>query len=310
MDELAWVDPDAVIRLGGDIARYARAVPEVRHSVARGADAVGDEIRKELGRRIRKLDESERELRTCDVETDWRVVSELQLRVRAAGRAVDAARSALSAYTLARDRLDEASSRWRFDVEASNIEVQRRLADIARDLDVYQQFALATAGHAAAAPALGRVAVGRVGGAASPSDSLQLPTGQHGSDAPAGLPAGYTMVPIAQVDLSASPVRGPADFKADTTPSDLEWALVALHDVVLPAMARGKDLDYFRDRDDREGLMGNRSYADTYVGFFTPGEALKFRLEPTGTYSVANGYHRIWTAQRSGLTVIPGQVVS
>ncbi len=310
MDELAWVDPEAVIRLGGDIARYARAVPEVRHSVARGADAVGEEIRKELGRRIRRLDDTERELRRCDAETEWMVVGELRSRVRAAGLAVDSARSALSAYTAARARLDEASSRWRFDVEASNIEVQQRLADIARDLDVYQRFALATTGHAAGAPSLGRIAVGRVSRAALSSGSTGLSTRQRSSDTPVGFPAGYTMVPIAQIDLSASPVRGPSNFKADTAPSDLEWALVALHDVVLPAMARGKDLEYFRDRDNREGLVGNRSYADTYVGFFTPGEALRFRLEPTGTYSVANGYHRIWAAQRAGLMEIPGQVVS
>ncbi len=126
---------------------------------------------------------------------------------------------------------------------------------------------------------------------------------------PPGIPDGYSLVPLALIDDSDSRVGGPEDFKMDCSPEDLEWGFTALQQVVLPALARGKSLDYFRDRDTRDGLMGNRSYSDTYTGFFGASEAPRFTRQVNGTFRIANGFHRVWVARRLGLDSVPGQVV-
>ena len=113
------------------------------------------------------------------------------------------------------------------------------------------------------------------------------------------------MVPLASIDASDSGVTGPESFGKGYSPDDLAWAFDALHEVVLPAVGHGLGAEYFQSRDQAEGLVGTRSYSDTYSGFFGD-SAIKLESRGDGTYGVANGYHRVWVAQRLGLDSVPG----
>jgi hypothetical protein len=123
-----------------------------------------------------------------------------------------------------------------------------------------------------------------------------------------GLPDGWAIVPLSAIDDSDSGVTGTESFGKGYSPGDLAWAFGALHEVVLPAMARGKAADYFQQRDQAEGRMGVRSYSDTYRGFFGADSAIKLDPRGDGTYTVGNGYHRIWVAKQMGLSSVPGWV--
>jgi len=115
------------------------------------------------------------------------------------------------------------------------------------------------------------------------------------------------MVPLSLIDDSDSGVTGSADFGKGYSPADLEWAHEAFVSVVMPGVASGATLDDFRARDQREGRMGTRSYADTYSGFFDRNHAIA--LDASGSnYTVANGYHRIWVARGMGLDAVPARV--
>ncbi|MFZ4748730.1 MAG: hypothetical protein ACOYLK_17910 [Sphingomonas sp.] len=123
---------------------------------------------------------------------------------------------------------------------------------------------------------------------------------------PAGFPEGFAMVPLSLVDESDSQVGGPEDFKKGYSPADLEWAHEAFVGVIMPGVANGLTIDDFRDRDQREGRMGTRSYADTYSGFFSTDHAIT--LSGPGC-TVVNGYHRIWVARQMGLRHIPARLM-
>ena len=115
------------------------------------------------------------------------------------------------------------------------------------------------------------------------------------------------MVPLALIDDSDSRVRGAQDFGKGYSPADLEWAHEAFVNVIVPGLAQGLSLDDFRARDQRENRMGTRSYADTYSGFF--GDS-RITLNANGSgFTVANGYHRLWTARAMGLDAIPAKVI-
>ena len=100
------------------------------------------------------------------------------------------------------------------------------------------------------------------------------------------LPEGYTMVTLSEVEDVE--VEG---YKLDVTPEDLAWGIEALYGVVLPGMSQGRTLDDFRQMDAELGLYGNRSYADTYRGFFNGDECLRFSRGVGGKWHPENGKH-------------------
>jgi hypothetical protein len=122
------------------------------------------------------------------------------------------------------------------------------------------------------------------------------------------LPEGWAMVPLSRIDTSKSGVTGPGDFTKGYSTQDLEWAYGALNEVVLPGLAEGRDPDYFAQLDAGEGRLGARSYSDTYQGFLGGDDTIKLDARPDGTYDVTNGYHRLWVAQRMGLSSVPARV--
>jgi hypothetical protein len=130
--------------------------------------------------------------------------------------------------------------------------------------------------------------------------------GPGGPTQPAGFPAGHYLVPLALIDASDSAVTGPESFGKGYSPYDLEWAHEAFRAVVAPTLAAGGTIEDLRRRDAAEGRSGARSYADTHAGFLG-GDAIALDARG-GSYTVLNGYHRIWVAQRMGLSVVPARV--
>lgn len=120
------------------------------------------------------------------------------------------------------------------------------------------------------------------------------------------LPDGLSEVALAEID-DADRHLDEGDFTKGYSPQDLEWAVNALHDVVLPTVARGGGLDELRSRDLAEGRQGTRSYADTYSGFFGD-SAIVVERRDDGRYTVTNGYHRIWVARRMGTPTLPARI--
>ncbi|WP_156465850.1 MULTISPECIES: hypothetical protein [unclassified Rathayibacter] len=153
------------------------------------------------------------------------------------------------------------------------------------DLEVYLQAHYASGGSGPAADS-------------TPSTSSTL--------ASPSLPNGVRMVALSDIDDSDSRIVGGQDFGKGYSPQDLEWALNAFVDVVVPTVAAGGTIDDLRARDAAEGRMGTRSYSDTYSGFLD-GDAIKLD-GVSGSFEVKNGYHRIWVARRMGLDSIPARV--
>ena len=147
-----------------------------------------------------------------------------------------------------------------------------------------------SAAVAGAAPALGALAVGQ--------------------SAPA-MPEGYAMVPLALIDDSETYVHGAADFKKPfCSPEDLAWSYQALHDVVLPALARGQGADYFAELDAQHGFMGTHSYSSCHHGFFNGNEAIALETRSDGRYRVLNGFHRIFVAHGAGQHAVPARIMN
>lgn len=122
----------------------------------------------------------------------------------------------------------------------------------------------------------------------------------------AALPGGVSMVALSDIDDSDRSLSE-ANFTKGHSPDDLAWAHEAFREVVLPGVRAGKTIDDFRDLDATRGLMGTRSYASTYSGFFGDDDAIRLEALPGGGYHPENGYHRLWVARRLGLTHIPAR---
>lgn len=126
---------------------------------------------------------------------------------------------------------------------------------------------------------------------------------------PQHFPSGFGLIPIALIN-NDNPVSGPQGFDAGQSLPVLRWATDALLDVVLPAMARIPDVQvYLSDRDSQEGLAGDRSYAATYRGFFTPDTAIKVSPTAGGTFDLGNGRHRLWLLSRAGVDAVPVRII-
>lgn len=128
------------------------------------------------------------------------------------------------------------------------------------------------------------------------------------ASAPPGFPENYTMLPLSVIPTEQIDEIKQRGFTKGYTEKDMEWAFNALHSVVLPALARGKDLDYFQLRDQQHGLYGTRSYTSTYLGFFRDDNAVAATSEGS-TWSLINGRHRAYVARELGLSAIPVRLV-
>lgn len=152
--------------------------------------------------------------------------------------------------------------------------------------------------------------------------STASPTGDSGADAasapvawqdmpgvtiPAGFPDGFALVPVSLIH-DCDPISGPESFDKGQDLPTLKWSAGALLDVVLPAMRGGDPLATLRERDQREGLSGDRTYARSYSGFFSDTALKVTYLGPEG-FDLTNGRHRLWLFKRMGATEIPVRIV-
>lgn len=282
----------AIPELSSDLRTYVarmqqgQALVEQRLRTAEtAAQRAINEARRELSRKIERLEVCRKQEHA---DCSWHAA------------AVDRARLHLEAmYAVARDIADlraqhqPVARRFSTALETLGSQVQRELTRAGDTLDVY----LGSSGG-------GRGASDSAGGPAllgAPSTGSTSPLRQ-----PAGFPDDIVMVPLSLIDDSDSNVHSAGDFGKGFTPADLEWAHEAFISVIMPGIARGSTLVDFRERDQREGRTGTRSYADTYSGFF--GDT-KIMLDANGpNFTVANGYHRIWVARSIGLDAIPAKV--
>lgn len=144
------------------------------------------------------------------------------------------------------------------------------------------------------------------GGSSSASTSTSVssstsPSGGNGTVSHQGI----NEVPLDQIDLSDSYVRGAGDFKK-VSPQTMREGFQKLQDVVIPAVAKGADADYFARLDASQGLDNASGYLHIYHVFY--GDNC-IRLDKVGNkYTVTNGYHRLFIARQLGITSVPARV--
>lgn len=283
----AHVDTNAIPVLIADLRRFESeswsALQVLAAEQSRVVKTIDEAIRSRQSEANRCLDV----LRSCDPDH----IEAARRALAAAEERLAAARRALSIVTRSAARFDVARSRWNWAVSSISGEAIPMLVRTGQDLEVYfgttVGASIGATSEASASPVAGPVPA-----------SLAVPD---------GFPAGFALVPLGQVDDSDSGVTGPESFGKGYSVDDLAWAHAAFERVILPHLAAGGTFDGLRDRDQREGRVGVRSFADTYSGFLG-GDAI--HLERHGDrFTVNNGYHRIWVARQLGLDHIPARVV-
>jgi hypothetical protein len=297
----AHVDTTTVRQLAVALRRYVDSAGAMLNQVRWVQGAIADELAEAIAQRRAAQRRAEDDLRSCQADPEASCSVEAQTLRRAEQKLTYAlqARQIFSEgsarHAMARIRYDRA-------VIAINSDSQAALSVIGQDLETY----LGGSGR------LSSGATGSTGSAGSvgSNDSGGPANGTIGTGftTPAGFPPGIAMVPLSMIDQSDSQVNGPADFGKGYSPADLAWAFEDLRTTIMPAIARGKGLDYFRDRDVGENRHGTRRHSDTYQGFLGS-DAPRVSRQPGGTFCVENGNHRIWVARQLGLDAVPARVV-
>jgi hypothetical protein len=285
MTGAADVQLDGILRLQAGLRAYADGSQSVARAVAAAEAAVQGRIAAVIAERASELASAEHALQQCLAARKGGCgalsdrVAQMRSRLESARSAAQLAQGAAAAFR-------PAAIRHARETQALISDGLHRTSLNASDVATYASSgSLAEAGPAAAS-----------GGGAAPRASAPPAAGPE-TQLPY-FPEGWAMVPLSSIDTSENPVRGPQDFGKGYTPQDLQWAINALHEVVLPAMAAGLGRDYFADRDTAEGRYGTRSYSDTYNGFFDRSQCIALSRDSTGRFTVDNGRHRIWVAQQ------------
>jgi hypothetical protein len=116
---------------------------------------------------------------------------------------------------------------------------------------------------------------------------------------------GIVEVPISSIDDRDCPIKSYDDFHK-VSHDQMKDGLNKLESDVRPAVKNGANGDYFSDLDQQKGLDYEHGYRRVYDAFYG-NEPI--RLDKDGdTYSVINGYHRLFTAKEMGFQTIPSLV--
>lgn len=142
------------------------------------------------------------------------------------------------------------------------------------------------------------------GASLTPSRSNAQAEPMASSPDSSGFPNSTEWVALDQIDTTDRTISE-SDFGKGYTPEDLTWAHEAFRDVVAPGVNRGMTIHEFRELDAKQGMVSPRSYAATYEGFFM--HPIRLTRSPNGAWVPRNGYHRLWVAQRLGLTHVPAR---
>ena len=268
--------------------RVQRSADEARHAAAE----VIRRISTELARRRQHLVMAQEALRQCQAARRGSCSAE-HARVRRAEDAVRRAEAALRSAEVTQGDM--------------NARLAARTAHVTRQVSQGRQFLNARLRE------LGDYMAAGIGGGAPARSGPGAPSGAAASGGarlrhPAGLPAGFAMVPLFMIDHSASTVTGPQDFKKGYSPQDLAWAFQAFKDVVLPGLASGATADTFLQRDQAAGFQGTHSYSMTHSQFLGTGDAIRLSRLPSGKLHIDNGQHRIWVARQYGFTHVPAWI--
>lgn len=284
MSELARGDLEAIRELKMGIAQFvADASTAVRLALS-GASRSVALIAAELSERREALRTAELALAACQADPESICVMQ-ELAVQHARGRLSSAQDALRIAENALGAFQPRQARFIRESQLLLGESGTLLGQMDGDLQAYLASGATGAGAASTTAAGGR----------STGRSAQMP-------------AGWAMVSLAQIDTADSAVTGPESFTKGYSAEDLSWAFHALDEVVLPAMSRGLGADYFQSRDHAEGRIGTRSYSDTYSGFFGADSPIKLEARGDGSYTIANGYHRVWVARRLGLDAVPARL--
>jgi len=237
--DVARTRTSAVKDLGRALSRYELGVGSVQNSLTRRLSAIAEHAAMECMSRRRQLEDALAELEDCQGSPDGEysvlvaAVSRARLRLDNADRALRLIAQAGTELSLAMARLS------------------REIADGVRDGTVLVTAAIADL-ETYLSNSVGEHDESAVG---TNRDLPPRRLAQIGTTPTIGSTA-LSNVPLAQTDTSAPP-----------RPEDLKWAINALHEVVLPAVAAGKGADYFRTRDLSEGRHGYRSYSTTFSAY-------------------------------------------
>jgi hypothetical protein len=117
---------------------------------------------------------------------------------------------------------------------------------------------------------------------------------------------GIVDVPVTQIDLSDSWVKGEQDFKK-VSPQEVRRGFQTLEKDVKPAVAKGATGDDFRVLDQNRGQEYANGSQRVYDAFYGNDS---IRLEKVGNqYRVINGYHRLFIAKEMGIELVPARVI-
>lgn len=120
---------------------------------------------------------------------------------------------------------------------------------------------------------------------------------------------GMQDVPLDQIDLSGSRVRGPEDFRNASYEQVCE-RIDKLENVIKPTVEQGADLDYFRSLDHNHGpYVKEGGYVEAYNSFYGSKPIDLYQESEGGAYKVGNdGFHRLFAAKEMGLKSVPARV--
>ena len=115
-------------------------------------------------------------------------------------------------------------------------------------------------------------------------------------------------VPIDKIDLSDSHVHDLSDFGGKgVTYDDIVEGFRKLETTVRPHYQRGSRKDFFRQMDLDLGHDYAHGYLKIYEVFYGDEAIVLSKIKDT--YSVTNGYHRLFVARLLNIKAIPARVV-
>jgi hypothetical protein len=277
--------------LASGLQRYGQQVTDALGEVTDAARELAREVACAIDERRIELEAARAAMDAC-LGTEGADCSDAVARFR---RADERMRFAVRARALLQHAEAEfAPARARCDERLSDLipRASHALAELETRLTGYLAVTMVAGGAADAGPGIGR----GTGVGAPAATAVGMPA----------LPGGASMVPIDSI-IDDGSITGPADFTKGYSIDDLSVAFEMLLDVVLPAIALGKDYDYFQERDAAANRYGTRSLSDTFSGFFRDSAIVLVR-QSDGRFSVANGKHRVWLARRLGIISIPARI--
>jgi hypothetical protein len=297
-----------------------RDVAATMSKTARDADDIVVERRRQLSIAVRELE-------LCEAQKDSNC-SGYRRRADLCRRALEDAIRGRALIEGAVVKFRQAQARHSVTVEQTLTDGQKLVSKAAERVEKYvsSESVIAPAGTGLTYRAGGGVHVSSGGSPESFSTGVDIFKGSGGGgqsvgeaatrgwrdfqgvSVPDSYPRGFASVPISAI-IDSNPVVSEADFDAGQSVSNLRWAVDALFEVVMPAMAAvSEPQQYLRDRDISENLSGSRSYCATYEGFFGDSTPIKLSPGPNETFEMNNGSHRLWLAKASGATHIPARI--